>query len=117
MIKEQAEVFAAALRSGKYTQGTHYLQCKDRYCGLGVLLAINGITGTPDGDGVMAFSDGCGGSARCSIPRCYREKLGLSTDLGEFAGPGEPRSLSGMNDQGASFDEIADFVLKNYERL
>ncbi len=42
MKPEIKEHFVAALRSGKYEQGTHRLRVEDRFCCLGVLCDLHG---------------------------------------------------------------------------
>jgi hypothetical protein len=98
-----------ALRSGDYKQGQNGLRVDEgdgpRFCCLGVLADLI----DPDGwfDGRNAFSGECEirhqlGEAEQPGGYLKRRLLHKSTQL----------SLSNKNDEGASFDEIADYIEK-----
>jgi hypothetical protein len=74
--------WVAALRSGKYKQGTFTFQCGDTFCCLGVLCAI---ARRPSGWGFVSSCFKDGGDAVC-------DKLAL------------------MNDTGTSFKKIASYI-------
>jgi hypothetical protein len=86
-----ANRWAAALRSGKYQQGKRFLRLGEQFCCLGVLCDVIDPTGWnkhgrhPSGDG----------SAYVNI---------------EILDAKFQSDLAGMNDDGASFAEIARFI-------
>ncbi len=92
MTKQQKQTWLDALRSGKYQQGANFLRnAIGQYCCLGVYCEAN-----------------------------YPGSLDTSFDLGttttrRFIGYDLPRriDLASMNDEGASFVEIADWIEAN----
>jgi hypothetical protein len=80
-----------ALRSGKYPQGREWLHHHDRYCCLGVLQAIR--------------------------PALSRSQYGQLIDDSEAAEMGlshdNQTQLADMNDGGADFGKIADYIEAN----
>jgi hypothetical protein len=101
--------WTTALRSGTYQQGTHYLRSGDRFCCLGVACDVfdpEGWSQEPPA-GVPLFDTGndvwwhhgVGGVPTGDV----RDRLGLGTSA--FTG-----RLIEMNDNGASFAVIADFI-------
>jgi len=100
-----------ALRSGKYKQGTRWLQANERFCCLGVLCELLEIPAVPApteiwyNEGVFMYDDANGTP---SLPT--QEKMGLTED--------QVRTLWHMNDgQGKyhphTFQEIADYIEVN----
>ena len=108
MKKTNKKLWVRALRSGKYKQGEHKLYDSGKYCCLGV--AYNELI---DGDwersewgewGIPADEDWY--EVEVSVlPWRLREKMGLSPD--------DMYALTEMNDSGADFNEIADWIEKN----
>ena len=113
-----------ALRSGEFNQCTGALGKLDpegggiNYCCLGVLatLAGAGHCFRPDeGEGILVFDFGDGSEDSGIIPLSVRDTivsdLPLSQDV--TGGPGDDelmRTLSSMNDHGASFNQIAAYL-------
>lgn len=99
MNKELKAKWVAALRSGKYGQCQGVLRDFDGYCCLGVLREIIAPRSTDSDDDWAA----------------------LSHDMSEMAGlrrygigpNNEQETLAAMNDEGKSFDEIADYIEKH----
>lgn len=94
-----------ALRSGDYAQGRQLLRDNvegvDRYCCLGVLcdLAAQDGRGTWTGTGI--FVDDLGNAA-VSMP---------TGQITEWAGvDGNAHQLANMNDEGGSFEKIANWI-------
>lgn len=98
-----------ALRSGKYEQGSMFLQCKNTYCCLGVLcdiakkekIKVNHDNGELNG---MTLGD----------QFKVKQWSGLKTNSGDY---NSDVSLTSMNDDGKTFKEIATFIQKNYKKL
>lgn len=112
-----------ALRSGEFNQCTGALGKLAEggginYCCLGVLatLAGAGHRFTPDeGEGILVFDFGDGSEDSGIIPLSARDSivsdLDLSQDVTGIPGDNElMRTLSSMNDRGATFAEIADYL-------
>lgn len=102
MNKKIANMWVKALRSGKYKQGKHMLSYKDEeFCCLGVLCEVMGLKSE-------------------AVPRSYgRSYLGVTTYLpqqvAELAEIENQENFVAMNDvQGLSFDDIADFIERNW---
>lgn len=99
-----------ALRSGRYAQGKNYLRVKDTYCCLGVLCDITGTEWKP-----MDGSDCYGSKGWTGIPNpyeCYPKEIipAMQQDVKDES---LQWLLSRMNDDGKSFNEIADWIEEN----
>jgi hypothetical protein len=108
-IKDQ---WLAALRSGKYKQGHGALQVNDMYCCLGVLCAISPFADEaqmrPDGSVyyIETSESGYRQDQEGILPRHIKDWAGL-----ESRNPSASHStLASLNDQGATFEEIADII-------
>lgn len=127
MIKERADEWIAALRSGKYTQITGALHKDNGFCCLGVACDISGLgewklnydsnenpTSKP-----QAFWDVQGKRNRKILPECVMEYFGINDSTGLFYNSDSIRTeLTNLNDTSRlSFNEIADVIEKNWERL
>jgi len=123
MKKNKAMKLVKALRSGVYKQGRGVLvDGKDRFCCLGVACNISNLPlqwkNTMSGD----FS--IGGEVT-ELPSSIQEEYGFYSDIGRlrdhnsFMEINNKRynSLAGANDDGCTFDQIADFIENNYKRL
>jgi len=116
--EEVKPAWIAALRSGDYEQGQHYMrkvpagEHVPRYCCLGVLCDL-----VKDGFGEWETSLGSYISSfllkeevptRASVfpPEGLSRSLTLNWDL--------KSKLARMNDSGASFEEIADYIEENW---
>ena len=103
MKKEVAELWVKALRSGDYRQGFGRLRTpEDNYCCLGVLCDISPIPME------MNLSN--------SLPVIEVVKwAGLSSDNPRIS---DGRALTTLNDAaGLSFNQIVDFIEKEWETL
>ena len=99
--KANRKIWVEALRSGKYKQGDELLHHKSRYCCLGVLAHVSGVSDRDLGDQRTLRS-----------LSSVMDFVGLRDNCGEFYGDnggGEP-SLAHINDDGAPFSEIADII-------
>lgn len=127
----KTETWVAALRSGKYEQGRLSLCSADgQFCCLGVLAEITDVpimgaeernnTGFADesGDVYMFPKNDVGyGNSQTTIPyhlwSTYLEDLdlGMMVPGNELHPAGSLHNrLMAMNDEGSSFEEIADFI-------
>lgn len=111
MNKDLKKKWIDALRSGKYLQGQDRLCHKGAYCCLGVLGSI--LPKTIDfeicdfyEEGVVYVWDGE------EYTECDEY---LPLDIGKIIGLELPmqEKLARMNDNGKSFEEIADFIEEN----
>ncbi len=97
--QEFKKKWVAALRSGEYKQGKTFL-CKDgKYCSLGVACAIMDIKIPVLAKTISSFYDLRGISKIPKLIRGYKNPV--------------VTKLSGMNDRGAPFSEIADYIEQN----
>ena len=92
-----------ALRSGKYKQGRRRLFGDNTYCCLGVACEVLGIPKKQDSVGTWVFGEGMYGVISSDVAK----QLGLHNEFGA-ARVGPKPGLMTMNDDGTSFEEIAD---------
>lgn len=97
-----------ALRSGEYTQGRDYLCRNGNYCCLGVAAEMfktpaTNIEINPE-NGLKLFDN-----ASALAPEYAKEALGLRSRLAHHESETE-KSLSSLNDNGLSFNQIADRI-------
>ena len=103
------KLWVEALRSGKYRQGKNVLRTSsDEMCCLGVLADISGCKWARDGQGWRANGEDN------SAPFRAMAFVGLAGSEGEIE-YGDP--LSYLNDNGASFIEIAAIIESEPEGL
>jgi hypothetical protein len=108
MLTEVQKQWVAALRSGVYQQGNVQLRSEeDRYCCLGIAceLAVEAGVIEPPRKGLDCFYYG---DHSALLPEVVLKWMDLRTVSGGFYGQGQ--SLAAMNDNGATFEEIADFI-------
>lgn len=112
MRQSDKKKWVAALRSGKYKQGTNVLRDgKDKYCCLGVACHIFGVEAEARSDAKSGYQyDGNVGL----LPKILRARLGL-TSQGDLPKKvllkGMKRiSLVQLNDGGATFKRIAKVI-------
>lgn len=130
MRHDVAEMWTEALRSGKYRQGHGTLAVPDnegavQYCCLGVLcdLAVKeGVIPPPRADfaGYLNFATPTREVESCVLPPEVQVWAGLKSDDGQVpdAAPySEDGSLLGMNDSGATFEEIAAVIERRADDL
>jgi hypothetical protein len=99
-----------ALRSGKYKQGEGCLKNGNEYCCLGVLSAIS-----PYKNNFTKMCD-VSGDKNLVLPQPIQNWSGMESDNGKIDGIADS-NLVGINDNGTSFKEIADFIEKHWEKL
>lgn len=118
MHKEIADKLSAALTSGEYGQAKLALRTADDYCCLGVLCDLYRKEVDPT-------AEWCGGvflGEANVLPREVQEWAGMRSDNGGFArSNGETgyatECLSGLNDNGMSFNEISEVIQERYGEL
>lgn len=120
MKKEVADKWVAELRSGKYEQGKGYLNKDGKFCCLGVLCdlaAKEGEVSKIDADipsGKYIQYD----KSLKFAPISVRTWSGLRTSGGAFRYSDKNFELYSLNDDdGLSFEEIANVIEKNWESL
>lgn len=103
-----------ALRSGDYQQCKNYLHTNDGYCCLGVACDILKIPVEYDDDGVAYYQD-----EHEKLPASVYRQLNLIDNIGairaytpHFEKPFTEEALSALNDNGYTFEKIADFMEK-----
>lgn len=107
--------FIAALRSGQYNQTSSRLvrfgekiagEEGDFFCALGVACDVIGLK--CDNDGHYHYNrDHCS----ASMPDGSYHKLHLASSMGDSVS-GKSKSITGLNDSGQSFEQIADILEK-----
>ena len=104
MYKKYKKIWLKALRSGKYEQGQSFLCNHNKFCCLGVLLDSTKAPG-------WEVKDGVGHTRVAQVgPGHFLDKI----DLKKFKMENDTQHLlSGMNDGGKGFDEIADWIEQN----
>jgi len=121
MNPEWKAKWLAALRSGEFKQGNGYLNRDGGFCCLGVLCELVAREGQTtkhvDEDGATHYAR----SGRCaSLPYEIVELTGMVAwgSFGDFEIDSPflsgATSLSAANDQGATFQQIADFIEKEF---
>ncbi len=112
------EIWIPALRDGRYQQGREHLRVGDSYCCLGVACDLRGMEWKsalspnmprPNNVGVLYEVEG----SDMFFPISVQDFLGV-TYTGRYFDPeyASRGSLSRLNDDGATFDEIADVIEK-----
>jgi hypothetical protein len=101
----------AALRSGVYEQGKNRLRHDNKFCCLGVAcdLAQNAGIGRWDGDTFRTDGVDDYDGNDVELPYSVMEWLGITSPEGAWQNP-YFESLTRMNDNGATFAEIADVI-------
>jgi len=98
------EKWIEALESGEYKQAQNTLRKDDKFCCLGVACDINGIGHWENGSYFVGKLE-----YHATLPYQVKDWLGLRTP----AGHGKEFSLSYYNDNGSTFQEIAEMLRKN----
>jgi hypothetical protein len=110
-----------ALRSGKYRQGGGFLKingkngAEDRFCCLGVLCELAVEAGVTErlSEGYETRYGVSGDDTNTAVlPGHVRQWAGLDSHAGSY-GNGD-RSLTGDNDGGVPFNDIADIIEKHF---
>lgn len=124
-MNDNAQKWVEALRSGRFQQGQNQLRRDDNtYCCLGVACELyHEATGQGEwDDGQFCVNRFCvkGESSAFSLPSPVQQWLRINSPSGVID-PNLPKprrqSLIRMNDLGKSFDEIADFIEANEDKL
>lgn len=115
-MNKQAKKWVAALRSGKFSQGKFTLRnLEDEYCCLGVAGELYRYRFGFKWKKERAYYTLRG--EHLTLPHHAMVWLGLASSNGEFVQDGVTKTLSMLNDEGASFDEIADLIESEPEGL
>ena len=111
-----AKKWVKALRSGKYKQAHDVLFNGEGYCCLGVACIVAGkkfVHKVEANDYVVERT-----KEYAHLPSSVKKLMKIKYVTGEFTDKdGGLGSLTDMNDSGKTFEEIADFIENNYERL
>ena len=112
MKKEIADKWVAALRSGKYKQGRGKLRHEDNFCCLGVLCEISGLHYDDNQIWLpIEIADWAGMKFRNGI-------LNTESYYGYNSINSDESCLTNINDSGKyTFNDIADIIEKNWEKL
>ena len=110
------EAWIAALRSGKYKQATGTLFTGEGYCCLGVMCVLEGKEFVKSVKEECQNPDGyyIKGTSFNGVPpdEIAIEMYGLRSNLGSPADI-NGSTLAALNDNGSTFEEIADLLEKN----
>lgn len=132
MLNDNAKKWVAALRSGNYEQTKHQLAVTNSdsepvgYCCLGVACDLYAQDHEIDVEYELAADHKSGfirfGHESTVLPPEVREWLGLRERTGDFGSPREQNniacySLADLNDAGATFKQVADFIESEPKRL
>lgn len=110
---EARKFWVDGLRSGRFKQGVWALESDGRQCCLGVACRLfiedGGDLNVNEAYGITIFS-GC----QAVLPEDVQNWLGLATNNGHTVQPVDTHysSLMHLNDNGYSFDQIADIIEK-----
>jgi hypothetical protein len=115
-LNKNAKAWVRALRSGRYKQGKAYLHARGgKYCCLGVACDLykQQVLKTTKNPEYLKVNEGI------TLPAEVQEWLGLSHHEGEFfdASEHDTKYLTGLNDKGTSFKEIAKVIASEPEGL
>jgi len=108
MKKRNKKIWIEALRSGKFKQGRGTLYKDGKHCCLGVAydVLVHGDWVDDEYDRwCIPHIGNSGYDERDELPGYIRRKLGISPD--------RMQTLISMNDNGHSFNEIADWIEEN----
>jgi hypothetical protein len=108
MKADVKEKWIAALRSGKYRQDLAFLHpFPDGFCCLGVLCDVvnNGRWRAVGNDEFFSYRGPQNYESSCVVPCDLADELELTS--------AQQQKLSRMNDDGVSFEVIADYIERN----
>lgn len=109
MNKDIADKWVEALRSGKYKQGRGLLKGEVGFCCLGVLCDISNLSTSERDD--MNLNTYCGKVN--TLPSTVMKWAGININRTTY----RLDSLARLNDEGESFDEIANLIERTWENL
>lgn len=102
--------WVAALRSGEYQQGKDWLESDGKFCCLGVLCSIavqKGDLQREQYGNTVEYVRKEDMSSTKILPTYLYDLAGLT---GAFSVKGKNYTLAGLNDEGFTFDQIADII-------
>lgn len=110
------KLWVDALRSGEYIQTTNNLRAGSCFCVLGVLCDlyhkhVGGSKWVQTGAYTYSFMVGSN-TTPTTLPRAVQEWAGFKCSLPQFGPCNDNASPSSMNDNGATFEEIANEIEK-----
>ncbi len=111
MKKKVARQWVAAIRSGQYRQGTGRLRTGNKFCCLGVLCNLH-AKAHPDIAATQTDKREYLGRDKI-LPLEVTVWAGMCSNYGTLGNV----SLANLNDDGYSFDDIADLIEKRYRLL
>lgn len=120
MNKAVKDLLVTTLRSGKYKQGVGYLNKNNKFCCMGVLCELAAMQGICKRDKPWKTLDYITYQGNGKVlPGSVMTWAGLKTSTGQFAKFDDIglHSLSGLNDNGWSFERIADKIEEVWEKL
>jgi hypothetical protein len=124
MKKDIAKIWVTALKSGDYKQGSEYLCANDRYCCLGVLCDLylqedgSSLSVVEKKKGDKDFTVTWYNHDAEVLPDVVQEWAGMNTNTGKYLSDILfESSLASDNDQGATFEELADIITKSVDDL
>jgi hypothetical protein len=106
--EEARKLWVQALRSGRFRQGRRYLRKGDQYCCLGVACELFMQHETPLPTELREHGKVAYNASTACAPRVVQRWMGLADDTGIYGD--FDRSLAGHNDNGESFEKIADII-------
>lgn len=114
MKKDVMVKWVEALRSGKYEQGTGYLNKHNELCCLGVLCEVLETPKVSITNGITCYGSNKSEGTVATLPESIKELAGMISSCGLYCrGP----SLIEANDTGKNFNEIADIIEQNWDKL
>ena len=112
-LEENRTKWLGALRSGEYKQADGYLKIDGKFCCLGVACEISGlgewIEESPLAPKASSYNIEGENPVNSVLPETVRGWLGLESVEGAILN-GEGFSLTYRNDNGYSFEKIADII-------
>jgi hypothetical protein len=116
MKYEVMKQWTEALRSGKYKQGNQVLKSKSgHFCCLGVLCDISGLSEWKLEEEGLPYEKYFNSNAL--LPEPVRTWAGIYNIFGRFHTNAPLESLATLNDDGLSFEQIADLIEEYWEEL
>lgn len=109
MKKAVAKVWVEALRSGKYEQGKGALKQDNKYCCLGVLCELSGLSEFEEG----SYDEDKYFNEQGYLPEEVMKWSGVKNKKGNL----NNKWITGLNDWGTTFLEMADLIENNYKVL
>lgn len=113
MKRDIATKWVHALRSGEYQQGKKALRANDSFCCLGVLCELHRQAEGGEWVGRQEYHATNGDWDHSLLPEAVQEWAGLQS-VSPGVGSNE---LPRCNDQGWTFNQLADLIESNWEYL